>query len=99
MDLTFRKATLEDVTLLVDNDIRHSLEREDNWNKRMIKELCEMRTEQFTRLILENTLVFYLAFDTTVEKQQRSFLKMFGFQEIYDEDNAYELSDVMEMQL
>lgn len=164
MALTFRNATLEDVALLVDYDIKHALERGEKWDKSMIKELYEMRTEQFTRLILENTLVFYLAFDgnifagmgglyiwdgdlaqrtstlshiyttaeyrnrgitheiislliqtakarkcgsiemildidTTVEKQQRSFLKTCGFQEVYDEDYPNELSDVMEMQL
>lgn len=167
MDFTYRKATLEDVALLVDNDMKHSIEQGNKWDqcdKTTITEWNEMRTEQFKRLILENTLVFYLAFDgnifagmgglyiwngnliertstlsyiytiteyrqrgiayqivslliqtakarncksietildieTAVEEKQRSFLKRFGFQDVYDEENPWELSDVMEMQL
>lgn len=162
MDFTYRKAAQEDVPLLAENDIKRSLEQGNKWDKGMLEELKEMRTEQFTRLILKNTLVFYLAFDgnifagmgglyiwkgnliqktstlshiytitqyrqrgaahqivslliqtakaqkcksieaivdieTAVEEKQRSFLKEFGFHNVYDEDNVSELSDIMEM--
>lgn len=40
-----------------------------------------------------------LDIETAVEEKQRSFLKRFGFQDVYDEENPWELSDVMEMQL
>lgn len=62
-DFTYRKATLDDVALLVDTNMRCSIEQEGKWDEIMIKELIEMRTEQFTRLLREDTLVFYLAFD------------------------------------
>lgn len=163
-DFTYRKATLEDVTLLVDTKMKCSLEQGNKWDEIMVKEINEMYTEQFTRLLRENTLVFYLAFDGDIiagmgglyvwngntiqgtstlthlytmpeyrhkgiahqiislliqiaiarncksiethlstepcmEEKQRSFLKRFGFQDIYDDEDTCELGDVMEMQL
>lgn len=62
-DFTYRKATLDDAALLVDANLRCSIEQEGKWDEMMLKELNEMRTEQFIRLLREDTLVFYLAFD------------------------------------
>lgn len=63
MSFVHRKAVSEDAPLLSVNTMRCSLEAGDKWDEAMIKELEGMYTEQFSRLIREDSLVFYLAFD------------------------------------
>lgn len=63
MGFAYRKATPADAPLMAEYEMKCSLEAGDKWGKTMIKELKEMYTEQFTRLLCENTLVFYLVFD------------------------------------
>lgn len=63
MSFVYRKAVSEDAPLLSGSKLRCSLEAGNKWDETMIKELERMYTEQFARLIREDSLVFYLAFD------------------------------------
>lgn len=66
MSFVYRKAVSEDASLLSESKLRCSLEAGDKWDETMIKELERMYTEQFSRLIREDSLVYYLAFDGNI---------------------------------
>lgn len=61
MNITFHKATIEDVTTLVDNRILFALEFSGDQSEENIQSLNTQLTNYFSKAILDNTCISFIA--------------------------------------
>lgn len=61
MNITFHKATIEDVTTLVDNRILFALEFSGDQSEENIQSLRNQMTNYFSKAILDNTCISFIA--------------------------------------